>query len=109
MISSLIFVMIFEFVLTCFWDIWCHKLETHVKINFQNLNFTVWSQFYHKNHTNHINYQAQDDHMWWYNHSAAILAEFKKTKHAEYEDDKREVMSHENDANNNKKRNKNKK
>ena len=47
--------------------------------------------------------------MWWHSHNAAILAGNKETKHAEYEDDKREITDHENDANSNKKRNKNKK
>ena len=49
------------------------------------------------------------DHMQQHNHNAAILAENKKTKHAEYEDDKREITDHENDADNNKKKNKNEK
>ena len=47
--------------------------------------------------------------MWWYSHNAAILAENKETKHAEYEDDKRKIMSYENDADSNKKKNKNEK
>ena len=38
-----------------------------------------------------------------------ILMKIKKTKHAKYEDDKRKIMSHKNDANNNKKKNKNEK
>ena len=71
------------------------------------MSFTVWSQFYHKNHTNHTNYQVWDDHIWWYSHSAAILAGFEKTKHIKYENHKREITSHESDADSNKKRNKN--
>ena len=47
--------------------------------------------------------------MWQHNHNAAILAENKKTKHAEYKNDKREIIDHENDADNNKKKNKNEK
>jgi len=103
-ISSLVLMMIFEFVLTCLWDIWCYELETHVKIDFQSLSFTVWSQFHHKNHTN---YWAQDDYMQQHSHSAAILTEFKKSKHIEYEDCKREITDHESNVDNNKKKNKN--
>ena len=47
--------------------------------------------------------------MWWHNHNVAILAENKETKHAKYEYDKREIINHENDADSNKKKNKNKK
>ena len=72
------------------------------------MSFTVWSQFHHKNHTNHTNHWVWSGHMWWYSHNAAILAEIEKTKHAEYENDKREIMSHENDADSNE-RNKNEK
>ena len=88
---------------------WCHELETHVKIDFQNLSFTIWSQFHHKNHTNCTNYKTWSDHMWWYSHNAAILAEIEKTKHAEYKNDKKEITNHENNADSNKKKNKNKK
>ena len=47
--------------------------------------------------------------MWWHNHSAAILAEFKKIKHMRYENNKRKIIDHENNTDNNKKKNKNKK
>ena len=50
-----------------------------------------------------------DDHMWWHNYSAAILAEFEKSKHMRYEDHKREVTNHESDADSNKKKDKNNK
>ena len=45
--------------------------------------------------------------MWQHSHSATILAGFEGTKHTEYEDCKREVTSHESNADNNKKKNKN--
>ncbi len=105
--SSLVLMMIFEFVLTCLWNIWCHKLETHVKIDFWNLSFTVWSQFHHKNHTNCTNYWAQDDHMWWHSHNTIILVRNEKSKHVRYKDNKREITKHESDADSSKKRNKN--
>ena len=47
--------------------------------------------------------------MQQHSHNAAILAENEKTKHAKYEDDKREVTDHENNANSNKKKDKNEK
>ena len=47
--------------------------------------------------------------MWWHSHNAAILAENEETKHVRYKNDKREVTDHENDADSNKKRNKNEK
>ena len=86
---------------------WCHELRTHVKIDFQSLSFTVWSQFHHKNHINHTNHQVWDDHMQQHSHSTAILAGFKKSKHMRYEDCKREVTDHESNVDNNKKKNKN--
>ena len=86
---------------------WCHEFRTHVKIDFQSLSFIVWSQFHHKNHTNYTNYWVWDDHIQWHSHSAAILAEFKKSKHMRYEDHKREITDHESNADSNKKKNKN--
>ena len=47
--------------------------------------------------------------MQQHNHNTAILAENEKIKHARYKDDKRKIMSHENNADSNKKKNKNKK
>ena len=47
--------------------------------------------------------------MWWYSHSTVILAEFKKTKHAEYENDKREIIDHESNIDSNNEKNKNEK
>ena len=47
--------------------------------------------------------------MQQHSHSAAILAEFKRTKHTEYEDHKREITDHESNADSNKKRDKNNK
>ena len=88
---------------------WYHKFKTYVKINFESLNFTIWSQFHHKNHTNCTNCWAQDNHMWWHNHNTAILAEFKRIKHAEYENSKKKITDHENDIDSDKKRNKNNK
>jgi len=72
------------------------------------LSFTIWLQFHHKSYTNHTNCWAWNDHMWWHSHNAAILAEIEKTKHVRYENDKKEVTDHENDADSNKK-NKNEK
>ena len=46
--------------------------------------------------------------MQQHSHNTAILAGIEKTKHAEYENDKREITDHKNDADSNK-RNKNKK
>ena len=107
--SNLVLMMIFEFVLTCFWDMWCHKFRTHVKIDFWNLSFTIQSQFHHKDHTNCTNCQARSDHMWWYSHNAAILVEMKKTKHAEYKNDKRKIIKYESNSDNNNEKNKNEK
>jgi len=86
---------------------WCHKLRTHVKIDFQNLSFTVQSQFHHKNHINHTNYQAQDNHMQQHSHNATILARNEKLRHVRYKDDKREVTKYESNTDNSKKKNKN--
>ena len=47
--------------------------------------------------------------MQQHNHNTVILAENKETKHAEYKDNKKEITNHENNADNNKKKNKNKK
>ena len=107
--SSLVLMMIFKFMLTCLWSMWYHRLETHVKIDFQSLSFTVWLQFHHKSHTNCTNCWVQNNHMWWHSHNAAILVRNEETKHVKYEDDKREITNHENNADNNKKRNKNEK
>ena len=41
--------------------------------------------------------------MQQHNHNAAILAENKETKHAEYENNKREITDHESNSDNKKK------
>ena len=101
--SSFILMMIFKFMLTCFWSMWCHKLRTHVKINFQNLSFTIQSQFHYKCHTNHTNHQAWNDHMWQHSHNAAILVRIEKTKHVKYKNNKREITDHKSNSDSNKK------
>src|SRR5436190_12543639 len=104
---SLVLVIIFAFALTCLWGMWCHGLGTHVKIDFRNLGFTVRSQFHHKCHTNRTNRRARSGHMRRHSHNAAILAGNEETKHAGYEDGKRGVTGHENDADSNKEGDKN--
>ena len=47
--------------------------------------------------------------MQQHSHNTAILAENKETKHAEYEDDKKEVTDHESNSDSNNEKNKNKK
>ena len=42
--------------------------------------------------------------MQWHSHNTAILVRNKETKHARYENDKREITDHENNADSNKKK-----
>ena len=102
--SSLILMMIFEFMLTCLWDLWCCGLRIFIKIDFWSFSFTVLSQFHHSDHMNQWMHWC---HVWKNHHKIAILTEFDDKSCAEYENDKRKIRDQQEKRNKNSRSDKN--